>query len=78
MGLIGHGAAISDDDALALLREAARRINPHFRKYFCPLQHASLFTKSLAAGFKVEKLLTYMTYGPYSHPAGIWIPSAGY
>jgi len=77
-GLVGHGVYETEEDALALLTSASELVTPHFRKFLCPLRQSDLFQKCLKAGWRIEKLLTYMTLGPYEYPKGIWTPSACY
>jgi predicted N-acetyltransferase YhbS len=77
-GLVGHGASETEDDTLALAREAARTVPPVFARLFCPLRYPTLFQSLLKAGGKVEKTLTYMTLGPYAPPTGCCTPSASY
>ncbi len=77
-GLAGHGVAETEEDAIALLEEAARIVPPVFRKFLCPMRQSKLFQESIKRGWRVEKLLTYMTYGPYEYPIGVCTPSACY
>jgi predicted N-acetyltransferase YhbS len=77
-GLVGHGMALTEGDALALLRQSARDVPPVFAKFFCPLRYGSLFRSLLLAGANVEKMLVYMSLGPFEYPDGVCTPSAGY
>jgi hypothetical protein len=77
-GLIGHGAYETVEDALALLGQTSRQVTPHFRKFLCPLSEHKLFEASLKAGWRIEKLLNYMTLETYTPPTGVWTPSACY
>jgi GNAT superfamily N-acetyltransferase len=78
LGLIGHGVAQTEDDLLALVREAARQMPPDFHRVFCPLREGSLYRKYLAAGFRNVKVMNLMALGPYEEPDGVWSPSVLY
>ena len=75
MGLPGHGVAESEDDLLALVREAARQTPPELRRCFCPLSEGGLYRRLLAAGGRAIKVMNLMTLGPYEPPDGVWMPS---
>ena len=77
-GLIGHGVAEMEDDALALVGEAARNAPPEAALFFCPLSHADFYRSALQAGHRLRKIMNYMTVGPFERPEGIWMPSIGY
>jgi GNAT superfamily N-acetyltransferase len=77
-GLIGHSCAETTEDTIALMSEAARVVIPSFRKYLCPMSEPDLLQNSIKAGWKIEKLLTYMSLGKYEHPTSVWTPSACY
>jgi ribosomal protein S18 acetylase RimI-like enzyme len=74
-GLFGHGVAETEEDALALIGEAARRLPPPLARFFCPLSEASLFRRALQAQCRVIKVMNYMVKGPYEPPVGVWMPS---
>jgi len=74
-GIFGHGIAETEDDALALISEAARRVAPPFARFFCPLSQASFFRRAIKAGCRTIKVMNYMTLGPYEPPGRVWMPS---
>ena len=74
-GNFGHGVAETEEDALDLLTEAARRLSPEFARFFCPLSEGSFYRKALQAGCRAIKGMNYMTLGPYEHPDEAWMPS---
>lgn len=78
LGMAGHGVAETEDDMLALVREAARQVPPDFHRVFCPLTEGSLYRSFLAAGFRNVKVMNLMALGPYQRPDGVWVPSVVY
>ena len=76
-GLIGHGVAETEDDMLALMREAGR-LTPGPTGAICPLTEGNLFRRALADGHRLSKIMNLMTIGPYQEPDGVWIPSVGF
>lgn len=74
-GFLGHGAAETEEDALALIGEAARAVPPELNRYFIPLNQPELFRKALNGGSRVVKLMNYMAMDPYQAPRGVWLPS---
>jgi GNAT superfamily N-acetyltransferase len=76
-GLLGHGVAETEDDALALARQAARR-SPEPTAVFCPLDQHELFRTFLKARFENLKMMNLMTMGPYQVPDRVWMPSILY
>jgi predicted N-acetyltransferase YhbS len=74
-GIFGHGMAETEQDALALIGEAARRLPPPFARFFCPLSEGSFYRKALQAGCRAIKVMNYMTLGPYQRPDEVWMPS---
>ena len=77
-GNFGHGVAETEEDALALVGEAARRLPPAFARFFCPLSEGSFYRKALQAGCRAIKVMNYMVLGPYEHPDEVWMPSVLY
>ena len=77
-GNFGHGVAETEEDALALVGEAARRLPPEFARFFCPLSEGSFYRKALQAGYRTIKVMNYMALGPYEHPDEVWMPSVLY
>jgi hypothetical protein len=77
-GNFGHGVAETEEDALTLVGEAARRLPPEAARFFCPLSEGSLYRKALQRGCRVIKVMNYMTLGPYEHPDEVWMPSVLY
>jgi hypothetical protein len=43
-----------------------------------PLSRPALFRRALESGLRVTFLMTLMTTGLYSEPAGAWLPSVLY
>ncbi len=74
-GKLGHTAAETADDALALFGEAARSLPPGSAACLCPMRQTDLYHGALAAGHRLGKVLTLMTSGPYEDPQGAWTPS---
>ena len=77
-GNFGHGVAETEEDALALVGEAARHLPPEAARFFCPLSEGSFYRKALQAGCRAIKVMNYMTLGPYEHPDEVWMPSVLY
>ena len=77
-GIFGHGVAETEEDALALIGEAARRLPPEMARFFCPLTESSFYRKALQANCHVIKGMNYMTLGPYEPPDEVWMPSVLY
>jgi GNAT superfamily N-acetyltransferase len=77
-GIFGHGVAETEEDALTMIGEAARRLPPEIARFFCPLTESSFHRKALQGGCHVIKVMNYMTIGPYEHPDEVWMPSVLY
>jgi GNAT superfamily N-acetyltransferase len=77
-GQFGHGVAETEEDALALIGEAARRLPPEMARFFCPLTESGFYRKVLQGGCNVIKVMNYMMLGPYEHPDEVWMPSVLY
>jgi len=77
-GILGHGVAETEEDALALVGEAARRLPPEVARFFCPLTESSFYRKALQADCRVIKVMNYMTLGAYEQPDEVWMPSVLY
>jgi predicted N-acetyltransferase YhbS len=71
-----HGIAETEEDALALIGEAARNLPPDFARFFCPLSEGSFYRKVLQTGCRTIKVMNYMKQGPYEHSDEVWMPSA--
>lgn len=78
LGRFGHGVAETQEDALTLVGEAARRLPPEVALFFCPLSEASLYRKALKAGCRVIKVTNYMALGPDEPSDEVWLPSVLY
>ena len=74
-GIFGHGVAETEEDALTLIGESARRLPPEIARFFCPLTESSFYREALRAGCRVIKVMNYMTLGPYEQPEEVWMPS---
>lgn len=77
-GTFGHGIAETEEDGLALIGEAARRLPPEFARFFCPLSEGSFYRKTLQTGWRAIKVMNYMKLGSYEHPEEVWMPSVLY
>lgn len=77
-GILGHGVAETEEDALALIGEAARRLPPEMARFFCPLTESGFYRKALQGGCRVIKVMNYMTMGPYEPQDEVWMPSVLY
>ena len=77
-GIFGHGVAETEEDALTLIGEAARRLAPEFARFFCPLTESGFYRKALQGGCRVIKVMNYMTLGVYEQPEEVWMPSVLY
>ena len=77
-GQFGHGVAETEEDALALIGEAARRLPPEMARFFCPLTESGFYRKALQGGCNVIKVMNYMMLGPYEYPDEVWMPSVLY
>jgi GNAT superfamily N-acetyltransferase len=78
LGMPGHGVAETEDDLLALVREAARQTPPDFHRVLCPLTEGRLYRSFLSAGFRNIKVMNLMALGPYEESDGVWVPSVLY
>jgi GNAT superfamily N-acetyltransferase len=74
-GKLGHTAAETATDALALFGEAARCVPADLAICLCPMRQTDLYQGALHAGHRVAKVLTLMTRGPYAAPEGAWTAS---
>src|SRR5215217_1496151 len=74
-GILGHGVAETEEDALALVGEAARRLPPEIARFFCPLTESSFYRGAMQANCRVIKVMNYMTLGGYEQPDEVWMPS---
>ncbi len=77
-GMLGHGVAESEDDAIALVGECARRLGVGGSPIFVPLGEATLYRRALNAGCRTIKVMNLMSLGPYDPPGRIWMPSVLY
>lgn len=73
--LFGHAAAETCDDLLALASQTARRVPPPMAVVIVPMSQASLFSSALSAGFRVAKVLNYMSLDEFEAPTGPLMPS---
>ena len=78
LGMPGHGVYETEEDALALVGEAATGVPAEFARCFCPLTEGGLYRKLLAAGGRAIKVMNLMALGPYEPPEGVWMPSVAY
>lgn len=73
--LFGHAAAETDTDLLALAAQTARRIPPPMAVVIVPLSQPSLFNSALSSGFRVAKVLNYMSLESFAPLPGPLMPS---
>ncbi|HEY8667269.1 MAG TPA: GNAT family N-acetyltransferase [Tepidisphaeraceae bacterium] len=74
-GMLGHAAAESADDLLALIAEMSWRQPQEFSRIFCPLNHAELYRTLLKNGCRAIRMMNLMAIGPYEPPHGVCLPS---
>jgi ribosomal protein S18 acetylase RimI-like enzyme len=77
-GKLGHGAANTVEDMLAMIGEAGRLVPAESASFLCPLRNSELLHNALLSGHRLQKVLNYMTRGKYLPPEGVWTPSYGY
>jgi predicted N-acetyltransferase YhbS len=77
-GPFGHGVAETEEDAVALIGEAARSVPAPMAKFLCPLDEGGFYRAVLKAGCRALKMFTLMTLGPYERPGEVWMPSVWY
>ncbi len=77
-GLFGHGMAETIEDALVLIGESARQLQPEAVHFFCPLREANFYRSALKAGCKTLRVANLMAMGPYEPPNRAWMPSVLY
>ncbi|PSN15264.1 GNAT family N-acetyltransferase [filamentous cyanobacterium CCP5] len=73
--LFGHGCAETDEDLLTLVGHGTRHLPPPFAVFICPLSRAEGFRRCLQAGHRTLKMLSYMSYGDFVAPSGLYLPS---
>jgi GNAT superfamily N-acetyltransferase len=73
--LFGHACAETDEDLLTLVGQAARYLPPSLAVFICPLSRPKSFRQCLAAGHRTLKVLSYMSYGDFIAPRGVYFPS---
>jgi len=77
-GLFGHGVAETEEDAVALVGDAARRSSAGDSRFFCPLSQSGLYRRLLQSGCRTLEVMNMMTLGPYDPPDATWLPSVLY
>ena len=77
-GFFGHGVAETEEDALVLIGESARRIPHEFARFFCPLRKEKFFRSALKNGCRGIKVMNLMAVGSYEPPQEVWMPSILY
>ena len=73
--LFGHAAADSDDDLLALVAQTARRVPPPMAVVIVPMSQSPLFRAALSRGFRMAKVLNYMSLESFRPVHGPALPS---
>nr|AIA15243.1 Acetyltransferase (GNAT) family [uncultured bacterium] len=77
-GFFGFSAAVSDDELLDVMQEAARLSPPPLHRTLMPTRQGTLFPAAMRRGFRSIKPFNTMSIGPYETPRGAWTPSIGY
>lgn len=77
-GMIGHGVAETEADALALIGQLSRHASPGRDLFFLPLRQTSLYRAAMHAACRLIKVMNLLTRGPYEEPKSIWMPSILY
>jgi ribosomal protein S18 acetylase RimI-like enzyme len=77
-GIFGHGVAETEDDAVTLVGEMARRLPGEQARFFCPLSEHDFFRRALKLGCRTRSVFSLMTLGPYAPPRQVWMPSVLY
>ena len=73
--LFGHASAETDEDLLVLAAQTARRVPPPMAVVILPMSRDALFRSALAAGFRVSKVLNYMSLESFRPIPGPSLPS---
>lgn len=73
--LFGHSSAETDEDLLALAGQTARRLPESISVIIVPMSQDSLFRRALGLGFRVAKVLNYMSLEAFEAPPGPTLPS---
>ncbi|MCB9844465.1 MAG: GNAT family N-acetyltransferase [Phycisphaeraceae bacterium] len=73
--LFGHSAGESEDDVLDLAAQTARHVPPPMSVIIVPMGQGTLFRGALARGFRIGKVLNWMSIGRHVSPAGPSMPS---
>jgi GNAT superfamily N-acetyltransferase len=73
--LFGHAAGETGGDLLALVAQTARRVPPPMAVVIVPMSQSSLFRSALSAGFRVAKVLNYMSLDAFRPMSGPALPS---
>jgi hypothetical protein len=73
--LFGHAAAETNDDLLALAANTAKHVPPPASVVIVPMSQAALFSSALASGFRVAKVLNYMSLDTFTPVPGPLFPS---
>lgn len=73
--LFGHASAEIDEDLLALAAQTARRVPEPMAVVIVPMSQSSLFSAALSSGFRVAKVLNYMSLESFDPPPGPSCPS---
>ena len=75
VGFFGHAVGESNADLQALIGAASAFAGPGF---LLPTRNGELLRWCLAQGLRVVQPMTLMSFGPYSDPAGAFLPSISY
>jgi predicted N-acetyltransferase YhbS len=75
IGFFGHAVAETTEDLKALIANARSFSGPGF---MVPMRNSELFRWCLEHGLRVVQPMTLMSMGPYTEPAGAFLPSILY
>lgn len=73
--LFGHAAAETDEDLLALAGQTARQVPPPIAVVLVPMSQPALFRAALGRGYRVLKMLNYMSLEAFRAAPGPSLPS---
>ena len=73
--LFGPAAAEANDDLLALASHTARHVPPPMSVVIVPMSQGPLFRAALGAGYRVAKVLNYMSLESFRPSPGPSLPS---
>jgi ribosomal protein S18 acetylase RimI-like enzyme len=78
LGMVGHGVAETNADALVLISQISRYAHPGTDLFFLPLRDGDLYRAVLSCGCRLIKVMNLMALGRYAPPQHPWMPSIIY